>query len=79
MPATLDEVREIIQEEFPGADVSELGEKDYRVTGTIVWDGFQHKDSWERNRMVTERVRDRLGMRGINIGILFPRAFRGEQ
>lgn len=79
MPADLKEVQEVIQEEFPGADVSDLGENNYRVTGTIVWDGFQNKDSWERNRMVTERVRDRLGMRGINIGLLFPRAFRGEK
>src|SRR5256885_1281125 len=74
MPATLEEVQAIIQQEFPGSDVRGLKEENHRVVGTIIWDGFKHKDSEERNRLVTERVRNKLGLRGINVGILFPLA-----
>lgn len=74
MPATLDEVKQVIQEEFPGSDVGDVKEENHRVLGTIIWDQFQGMNSGERNRLVTERVRDRFGLRGINISILFPRA-----
>jgi len=74
MPVTLEEVKQLIQEEFPGSDVDKVTEENHRVLGTIVWDQFQGMDSRERSRLITERVRDRLGLKGINIGILFPKA-----
>jgi acid stress-induced BolA-like protein IbaG/YrbA len=74
MPATLEEVKQVIQTEFPGSDVDDVKEENHRVLGTIVWNGFKGKDSRERNRLVTEKVRNRLGLRGINVGILFPLA-----
>ncbi len=78
MPATLEEVRKAIQQAFPDADVDSLQEQNHRVTGTIVSREFEGKDAWERNRLVTERVRDRLGLRGVNVGFPFPVA-PGEQ
>ena len=49
-------------------------ETNHRVVGTIIWEGFKDKDVEERNRLVTEKVRNKLGLRGINVGILFPLA-----
>jgi hypothetical protein len=74
MPATLEEVREVAQEVFPGADVNGLMEQNHRVVGEIIWDGFKERDIEERNRLVTERIRNRLGLKGINVGVLFPLA-----
>jgi stress-induced morphogen len=74
MPATLDEVKQVIREAFPDANVDGVKEEDYRVLGTIVSQEFQDKNTRERNRLVTRRVRDKLGLRGINVGVLFPLA-----
>ena len=72
MPATLDQVRQIIQREFPGADVQEIVENNHRLMGAIVWPGFANMGAEERNRLVTERIRYRLGLEGTNLGVLFP-------
>ncbi len=77
MPATVQEVQEIIREAFPDSDVSHLAEENHRVVGTVYWDGFQNMPPRERNRLMTERVRDRLGLKGLNVGVLFP-LVRGE-
>jgi len=74
MPATLEEVQKIIQDEFPGSDVASIREEDHRIKGNIVWQGFKGQDSRQRNRLVTEKVRDKLGLRGLNVGFLFPLA-----
>ncbi len=74
MPATVEEVRKIIEAEFEGSNVSGITEDDHRIGGIIVWPGFKSLDSIERNQLVTEKVRDRLGLRGLNVGLLFPRA-----
>jgi hypothetical protein len=74
MPATLEEVKSLIQTQFPGSDANGLAEENHRVVGTIIWHGFKGMDSRDRNRLVTERIRDRLGLRGLNVGSLFPRA-----
>ncbi len=75
MPATLEEVRNVILQEFPDADPEDVVEEDHRIFGTIRSREFKPiKDSTERNRLVTTKVRDRLGLRGLNVGILFPRA-----
>jgi acid stress-induced BolA-like protein IbaG/YrbA len=74
MPATVEEVRQLIRQSFGDADVSGIKEENHRVVGTIISSEFEGMDSRERTRLVTERVRNRLGLRGINVGILFPLA-----
>lgn len=74
MPATLEEVQQIIQNEFPGSDVGGIREEHHRILGNIVWKGFKGQDISERSRLITEKVRDRLGLRGLNVGVLFPLA-----
>lgn len=78
MPVTLRELQKIIEEEFPGADVSGLEERNSRVTGAIVWPEFGSVDIWERNRLVRDKVRERLGLSGLNVGILLPMASKDE-
>ena len=74
MPATLDEVKNLISGEFVDADVTEITEVGSRIIGTIRSPEFEHMTSTQRNQEVTKRVRDKLGLRGLNVGILFPRA-----
>jgi acid stress-induced BolA-like protein IbaG/YrbA len=74
MPATLDEVRAVIEDAFPGAAVSVATGEDHRIAGTIVWPKFSDYEDTERHRLVIERVRNRLGLRGLNVGVLFPLA-----
>ncbi len=71
MPATLSEVKKIVEDEFPNSDVSGINEENHRVLGTIVWTGFKGKDDTERYRMITEKVRRKLGLKGLNVGVLF--------
>jgi len=68
----LDEVRRVVTSEFPGADVGQIREENHRVTGSIVWSSFRGMEYRERNRLITEKVRNKLGLKGINIGLLFP-------
>jgi hypothetical protein len=74
MPATIDEVKHVIQEVFPGSKVDEIIARNHRILGAIIWDQFQNMDVGARNRLVTGRVRDRLGLRGLNVGYLIPLA-----
>jgi stress-induced morphogen len=71
--ATLDEVRNLVQQKFPDAVIDIDEDTEYhRMTGTITSDEFAGKDPEERNRLVSERVRRELGYRGLNLGFLFP-------
>lgn len=72
MPATLAEVKDIILQEFPGANVTGLKEENYRILGPMWWDGFADMDIVKRNHLITERVRNKLGLTGMNIGVIFP-------
>ena len=75
MNATLDEVRSIVLEEFPDTDISAIGEvNSYRIGGIIHSKAFMNKSVRERQQMISDKIRRRLGLRGINIGILFPLA-----
>jgi acid stress-induced BolA-like protein IbaG/YrbA len=74
MAASIDDVKTVILEEFPGADVAGVTEDNHRIFGVIISPEFEGKDPGQRNRMVTERVRDRLGWRGTNVGFLLPLA-----
>jgi hypothetical protein len=69
MPVTVEELKKAIRHEFPSADVAGIVEKNHIVTGTIVWKGFKNKELEERHDLL-----EKLGMKGINIGMLFPLA-----
>jgi hypothetical protein len=73
MPATLEDVRNLVSEGFPGSDVSEILEENHRVFGTVRWNGFSDYSQEDRNRLVTQRVRNKLGFKALNVGMLFPR------
>lgn len=74
-PAKLEEIKSLILKEFAEANVEDIQEQsDHRIVGSIIWPGFKKMDVSTRNRMVTEKVRNTLGLRGLNIGILFPLA-----
>lgn len=77
MPATVEEVKKLIQEEFPDS-VAEIDERNHRVTGTIIWSQFSGASAERRNKLVTERVRNKLGYRGTNLGFLVPLASEDE-
>jgi len=70
--ATVEEVRELLLRAFPGADVSGVDEAaDHRITGVVRWAKFRDMADKERFRLVAEKVRDPLGLRGANLGALF--------
>ena len=78
MPATPAQVSALIKTKFPGAEPhiqTTMG----RINGTIVWRGFARMSVSDRNKLVSERIRDALGLNGLNIGILFPLASEEEQ
>jgi len=81
MSVSINEVKELIEQGFSNA-VAEIGEENHRVTGSIIWPDFRGKSAEDRNKLVTERVRNKLGHRGTNIGLLLPLAsldeFRGK-
>ena len=78
MPVTVDEVKQRILEGFPGANVDDVQEKNHRIVGTIVWRDFKGKDPGERSQLVTDRVLNKLGHRGLNVGWLLPLAREDE-
>ena len=77
MAVTVEEVKQLIEREFPDAEI-EVKEKNHRVTGTIIWPHFTNQSAEYPNRLVTERVRNKLGQRGTNVGFLFPLASPDE-
>ncbi len=72
MPATVDDLKKVIQEEFEDSDFTDIDEENHRINGTIRWPGFKGKTIEERNRLVTEKIRRRLGYEGLSVGVLFP-------
>jgi acid stress-induced BolA-like protein IbaG/YrbA len=74
MPATVDEVKQLIEQAFPGSNADDVKEQNHRIVGMIVWKDFKGKDVIERNRLVTDLVRNKLGYKGLNIGHLVPLA-----
>jgi acid stress-induced BolA-like protein IbaG/YrbA len=78
MPATLDEVKQLIEQAFPGSNADDVKEEDHRIVGTIIWKEFKGKDAAERNRLVRDNVRNKLGYRGQNVGFLMPLARADE-
>jgi len=73
MAATSAQVKQRIELAFPQSSVA-LEEREGRVFGTIVWNGFKDMAVEERNAMVTRKVRVPLGLDSLNVGFLFPLA-----
>ena len=71
MPATVDEIKILIEKEFTGS-FNKIEIKNYRITGTIVWNGFKNKTPETRNKIVIEKIRNKIGFRGTNLGFLLP-------
>ena len=71
MPVTVQELTDLIQTEFPGSNPL-LADELNRITGTIFWQSFEGMDISERNSLVTKKIRDNLGLSGMNVGILYP-------
>jgi hypothetical protein len=71
--ATVEEVKECLLEACPGADVSGVSESDqvHRITGEVRWAGFEGMLVQDRWGHIARNVRDRLGARGLNIGVLY--------
>lgn len=74
MPSTVDQVRELIRSAFPDANVDGVTQENSKITGTIVWAGFEMMDPGERNKQITKKVRNVLGLRGLNVGVIYPLA-----
>lgn len=71
MQTTIAELKKIIAEEFPGATAMLRLESDNRIRGEGRSLEFKGKSDSERIRLISERVRQRLGQRGMNLGILY--------
>jgi hypothetical protein len=65
MPTTVEEVKQLVQDGFPDAE-PDLEEYNERVTGVIYWPEFGQMTPEQRNHLVTERVRNHLGYRGLD-------------
>jgi hypothetical protein len=72
--ATVEEVQKVIQEEFPGADVSDIHETNHRISGRFDWPPFKAIDFSERFELVQTKIHRRFGLRGLNLGSLYPMA-----
>jgi hypothetical protein len=75
MPVTVNELDILIKDAFPGATVT-LEEADHRITGKVRWDGFKGVELEDRSQMMRKRVRDVLGLNGMNVGVIFTLAPR---
>lgn len=79
MPATREEVETLVHQAFPNAEAEiKLGAGFDEVWGYIYWPEFKGMNLNERNKLVTERVRSKLGYRGLNVGLLIP-IVKGEK
>lgn len=72
MEALKRELEELMRERFPGSKIrwyedSELS----RPAGTLLWSGFDGVPQLERQRQVSAVLRDRLGERRHEVGIIF--------
>lgn len=69
--ATVEEVKALLLDACPGADVSSICEEDHRITGEVRWRGFSGWTDRQRSDHIIRMVRDPLGMRGMRIGVLY--------
>lgn len=73
MPIQVQELQQLIEQQFPGARI-DIKETEGRINGPIFWSEFRGLDLFARNRLITERILDQLGLKGLNIGNLVPLA-----
>ena len=68
--ANLNQVQNIIQHADPLADVAGVEERGGRIFGVVVSPSFAPMTAEQRSAWMREVVRNELGSRGVNVGIL---------
>lgn len=75
MPATVSDLSEslasLLKERFPGAvvDVS-ASTLSPRISGRIIWDGFEDQDSVERQKLVRDFIKDSLQDKASTVSLI---------
>ena len=64
------DVRKILENAFPGIDVSTEVLPDGRITGSVVWSGFTNLDHVERQSEIRAVLREKLGADAQMVGVL---------
>lgn len=72
----MEEVRRVVEEalrdNFPGAEIRWEDDSEHsRAGGTLLWEGFQGVPQLERQRRVGAVLRQRLGERKQDVGVIF--------
>jgi len=63
-------VKKILDTELPGAVVSLEQFPGSRLTGSVVWDGFEGRDDVDRQQELRKILRENLGDEALQVGIL---------
>jgi hypothetical protein len=63
-------VREILENAFPGIDISTEMLPDGRITGSVVWAGFTDLDHVDRQSEIRALLREKLGADAQQVGVL---------
>lgn len=70
MLVTRNELQALIDKSFRGADTSGLQEESHRIYGFIRSEEFGGLDDDQRRDLLRTKIREVLGLRGINVGWL---------
>lgn len=61
MAEVIDHLHELLEREFPGSTIElEQASPLDKVGGILIWDGFDQMDQFDRQRLLTKRIRDNL-------------------
>jgi hypothetical protein len=74
MPLTPDQIKAAIEASFPKADTTGIEGTGGRVYGEFVWSGFKGQTIPQRLEIFRTRVRDPLGVQGVDLGTVVPLA-----
>ncbi len=64
------EVKDILETAFCGMKVLTEVLPGGRISGSVIWAGFGEMDEVERQNLVRAELRDKLGERAQNVGVL---------
>lgn len=80
MPIMLEELRHLIEMAFPNADTTRIyqDQTTLYIQGQVTWEGFRGMDCTDRHALASRRVRDGIGLRGLNVGLIACRC-KGER
>jgi acid stress-induced BolA-like protein IbaG/YrbA len=63
-------IKKILQENFPGIHVDLEHVPGQKITGSVVWDGFNGMDHFSRERKLHQVLRAALGAQICEVGLL---------